>query len=73
MYAGKTKTPSSRIATTPVPAKTLQNVNSQCDRRIQEDFRLTFPEDNSILLSCGTLALRIAHVWEGAHATQNSR
>ena len=42
MYAGRAKTPSNRIATTRVPAKTLQNVNSQCDRRIQEDFRLTF-------------------------------
>ena len=40
MYARRAKTPSDRIATT--PAKTLQNVNSQCDRRIQEDFRLPF-------------------------------
>ena len=65
---GEAKTPSNRIATTRVPAKTLQNVNSQCDRRIQEDVRLTFREDNSILLCSGTLAIKIAHVWQGAHA-----
>ena len=50
-------------ATAPVPAQTLQNVSPPCKRHIQEDFRLSFPEDDSMLL-CS------AHFSQGENATQ---
>ena len=57
---GEAKTPSKR-SPRPVPAKALQNVSSPCKRSTQEDFRLTFSEDDSMLL-CSERWLSGSHV-----------